>query len=56
MMLEEHMDKLKKMERDGDLSQDAHHDKSDEVQKLTDAHTKSIDDLLDVKEKEIMQV
>lgn len=50
------MDKLKKMEKDGDLSQDAHHDKANEVQKLTDIHTKSIDELLDVKEKEIMQV
>ncbi|MDP6305593.1 MAG: ribosome recycling factor, partial [Alphaproteobacteria bacterium] len=26
------MDKLKKQEKDGDLSQDAHHDKADEVQ------------------------
>jgi ribosome recycling factor len=50
------MDKLKKMEKDGDMSQDAHHDKADEAQKLTDTHTKSIDDLLEVKEKEIMQV
>jgi len=50
------MDKLKKMEKDGDLSQDAHHDKADEAQKLTDTHTKSIDELLEVKEKEIMQV
>ncbi len=50
------MDKLKKMEKAGDLSQDAHHDKADEAQKLTDTHTKSIDELLEVKEKEIMQV
>jgi ribosome recycling factor len=50
------MDKLKKMEKDGDLSQDAHHDKADEVQKLTDIHTASIDELLRVKEKEVMQV
>jgi len=50
------MDKLKKQEKDGDLSQDAHHDKADEVQKLTDTHTKSIDEILEGKEKEIMQV
>ncbi|MBL6935054.1 MAG: ribosome recycling factor [Alphaproteobacteria bacterium] len=50
------MDKLKKMEKDGDLSQDAHHDKADEAQKLTDTHTKSIDELLESKEKDIMQV
>ena len=50
------MDKLKKQEKDGDLSQDAHHDKADKVQKLTDTHTKSIDEILEGKEKEIMQV
>jgi ribosome recycling factor len=50
------MDKLKKMEKDGDLSQDAHQDKADEVQKLTDSHTAFIDELLGVKEKEVMQI
>ena len=50
------MDKLKKMEKDGDLSQDAHQDKADEVQKLTDSHTVFIDELLGAKEKEVMQI
>lgn len=50
------MDELKRMEKDGDISEDAHHEYSDEVQKLTDANIKSIDDSLAHKEEEIMQV
>ncbi len=50
------MDKLKKMERDGDLSQDEQHMWSDEVQKMTDAHIKQVDEALEIKESEIMQV
>jgi len=47
---------LKKMEKDGELSQDEQRDWSDKIQKTTDAHIKSIDDTLANKEKEIMQV
>ena len=50
------MDALKRQERDGDISQDIHRGRSDEVQKLTDAHIAKIDELLATKEKEIMQV
>jgi ribosome recycling factor len=50
------MGKLKRTEKSGDLSQDAHHDKADEVKELTDTHTKFIDELLENKEREIMQV
>ena len=50
------MDDLKKMEKDGEISADAHHEYSDEIQKLTDASIKSIDDSLAHKEEEIMQV
>ena len=50
------MEALKKMEKDGDLSQDEHRDWSDRIQKLTDTHIKNIDDALATKEKEIMQV
>lgn len=50
------MDWLKKMEKDGKISQDEHRDKSDEVQKVTDQHIMQIDDTLALKEKEIMQV
>lgn len=50
------MDMLKKHEKDGDISQDEHRKWSDEVQSLTDAHIKKIDETLASKEKEIMQV
>ena len=50
------MEMLKKMEKDGELSQDEQRDWSDKIQKTTDAHIKSIDDTLANKEKEIMQV
>ncbi|MEM1104775.1 MAG: ribosome recycling factor [Pseudomonadota bacterium] len=50
------MDTLKRMEKDGDLSEDAHRGRSDDVQKLTDRHIVRIDDALKAKESEIMQV
>ncbi len=48
------MDHYKKLEKDGDISKDEHHHKSDEIQKLTDEYIKKIDDSLAAKEKEIM--
>ncbi len=50
------MDKLKRMERAGDLSQDEQHLWSEEVQELTDRFVKEIDDAVTTKESEIMQV
>lgn len=50
------MDKLKRMEHDGELSKDAHHDWGERVQELTDAHIKLIDEALATKDGEIMQV
>lgn len=50
------MDVLKKMLKDGDLSEDEQKVWSDKVQALTDAHIKKIDEALATKEKEIMQV
>lgn len=50
------MDALKKMEKDGEISQDEHKVFADDVQKITDTHVKAIDDLAATKEKEIMQV
>ncbi|MDE0410117.1 MAG: ribosome recycling factor [Alphaproteobacteria bacterium] len=50
------MDKLKRMERAGDLSQDEQHLWSEEVQELTDRFVKEIDSAVEVKESEIMQV
>jgi len=50
------MDKFKKLEKEGELSEDEMHQKSDEVQKLTDQSIKQINELLSQKEAEIMQV
>jgi ribosome recycling factor len=50
------MDALKKMEKDGKISQDEHRHQSDAVQKLTDDHIKKVDDTLAAKEREILQV
>lgn len=50
------MDALKKLERDGAMSQDDVRIKHDETQKMTDDFIKEIDELLAGKEKEITQV
>ena len=50
------MELLKKLEKDHKISQDEHHTKGDELQKLTDDHIKDIDTALHTKEQEIMQV
>ena len=50
------MDTLKKFEKDGHHSLDDTHAQSDELQKLTDATIKEIDDMLAAKEREIVQV
>jgi ribosome recycling factor len=50
------MDLLKRLEKDHKISQDEHHSKGDELQKLTDQHIKDIDAALHTKEQEIMQV
>jgi ribosome recycling factor len=50
------MEILKKLEKDHKIGQDEHHKLGDELQKLTDAHIKEIDQALQGKEQEIMQV
>lgn len=50
------METLKRMEKDGDISQDQHRQHSTEIQTITDGHIKKIDEALAAKEKEIMQV
>ncbi len=50
------MEVLKKLEKDHKIGQDEHHKQGDELQKLTDAHIKEIDQALHGKEQEIMQV
>jgi ribosome recycling factor len=50
------MDELKKMEKDGDISQDEHHMWGDEIQKLTDDTITTMDEALVTKEADIMKV
>ena len=50
------IDDLKKMEKDGDISQDEQYAWADEIQALTDATIKEIDDSVAAKETEILQV
>jgi len=50
------MDRLKKMEKDGDIGEDEHHSLADEVQSLTDKTIAEIDSVLETKEQEILQV
>ena len=50
------MEVLKRLEKDKKIGQDEHHKQGDELQKLTDAHIKEIDQALQAKEHEIMQV
>ena len=49
-------EELKKLEKGGDLSEDDSRRAQDEVQKVTDAHTKQIDELTANKEKELMEI
>ena len=50
------MDSTKKMEKDGDISQDDRHIYDEEIQTITDKSINKIDELLSSKEVEIMQV
>lgn len=47
---------LRKLEKDGGISQDEHRKLQREVQQLTDDHVKRIDDALAQKDREILQV
>jgi ribosome recycling factor len=50
------MEQLKRLEKDGDLSQDEHHKSAEQVQELTDAEIKQINEMLVAKEAEIMTI
>ncbi len=47
---------IKKHEKAHELSEDKSHDAQGEVQKLTDKHIKEMDHLLELKEKEVMEI
>jgi ribosome recycling factor len=50
------VEKVKKFEKDKLISQDESANSQEAIQKLTDKYTKVVDDVLKVKEKEIMTV
>ena len=50
------IDKLKRMEKDGEMSRDEQRAWTDEIQTLTDAAIKTIDEAFAAKEAEILQV
>jgi len=52
----EGMDVLKKLDKDGSMSQDEHKKNSARVQELTDAYVKEVDQTLQHKEAEIQKV
>jgi len=49
-------DRIKKLEKDKEISEDQMHDGLESVQKLTDTYVTKINEILDAKEKEIMEV
>ena len=49
-------DKLKKLEKEGEITEDDLKKAQENVQKMTDKYTKEVDVLLEVKEKDIMAV
>ncbi|MEF3255708.1 MAG: ribosome recycling factor [Deferribacterales bacterium] len=50
------IEKLKKMEKDKQISEDDNKKGSEQIQKLTDEYIKKIDEVTEKKEKEIMEV
>ena len=50
------IESLRRLEKDGEISQDEHRKVEKDVQHLTDDHIKRIDEVLAQKEKEILQV
>ena len=49
-------DALKKQQKDGDITEDELKRYTDDIQKLTDSHTKRVDEMLAAKEKDVMTV
>ena len=49
-------DKVKKLEKSGDYTEDDVKDTLKEIQELTDKSIKEIDEIVEAKEKEIMEV
>ncbi|WP_172369694.1 ribosome recycling factor [Sporosarcina jiandibaonis] len=49
-------EEFKKLEKNGEITEDELHRNGDEIQKLTDSYIKKIDDLAKEKEDEIMEI
>ncbi len=49
-------DNVKKMQKDGEIPEDEMYRTLDEIQKLTDDHVKKVDEVMEGKEKEIMEI
>lgn len=47
---------LKELKKEGDISEDDERRGSEEIQKLTDELTKDVDKVLEIKEKEVMEI
>jgi ribosome recycling factor len=47
---------LAKLEKDKKITEDVHRKAHDEIQKITDNHVKTINSILEAKEKEIMEI
>jgi len=50
------IDEIKKIEKAGEITEDARHDLEEEIQKLTDKYVKEIDSHAETKEVDIMKV
>lgn len=50
------IEKVRKQEKSGEISEDELRDLQDEIQKVTDKFTTKIDDILKVKEKELINI
>ena len=47
---------IKSLNKDKDISDDEMHNAEDEIQKITDTYVKQVDDILSIKEKELMEI
>ena len=50
------MDKLKKLKKDSEITEDDLHNGEEKMQKITDKFVKRIDEMVDEKEKDIMAI
>lgn len=49
-------ERIKKLEKAHEISEDLSHTKQDEIQKITDSHVEKVDEIVNAKEKEIMEI